>query len=188
MNKKHLALDLDDVILDFTGGLRTSVQVEYDVAVPEFTDWDIAAVLNPIIGYSWWKWMKNRDWLWKTFPAVPGAIGSINILREQGYYLEIVTSKPQWAEASVWQWLGRWRPAVHRVTIVDQESKADVTEAHILVDDKPQNCQEWAASGRPAVLFSRSHNRSMKVERHDLIYRADSWADVRSLVEELSDA
>jgi 5'(3')-deoxyribonucleotidase len=179
----HVAIDLDDVVLDFTGGLRTSVQTEYDVEVPPFGNWKIADVLDPIIGHSWWKWMKNRDWLWKTFPAVPGAIGSINMLREQGYFIEIITSKPDWAEASVWQWMGRWRPSVDRVTIVqDGDSKAEFTSADILVDDKPQNCEEWAASRRPAVLFSRPHNETYRpsVPR---IYRANSWADVRALVE-----
>jgi 5'(3')-deoxyribonucleotidase len=179
----HVAIDLDDVVLDFTGGLRTSVQTEYDVEVPPFGNWKIADVLDPIIGHSWWKWMKNRDWLWKTFPAVPGAIGSINMLREQGYFIEIITSKPDWAEASVWQWIGRWRPSVDRVTIVqDGDSKAEFTSADILVDDKPQNCEEWAASRRPAVLFSRPHNETYRpsVPR---IYRANSWADVRALVE-----
>jgi 5'(3')-deoxyribonucleotidase len=179
----HVAIDLDDVVLDFTGGLRTSVQTEYDVEVPPFGNWKIADVLDPIIGHSWWKWMKNRDWLWKTFPAVPGAIGSINMLREQGYFIEIITSKPDWAEASVWQWIGRWRPSVDRVTIVqDGDSKAEFTSADILVDDKPQNCEEWVASRRPAVLFSRPHNETYRpsVPR---IYRANSWADVRALVE-----
>lgn len=182
----HIAIDLDDVILDFTGGVRRAVATEYDVEVPEFPDWHMANVLDPIIGYSWWKWMKSRDWLWKTFPAVPGAIGSINILRDQGYFIEIITSKPQWAEASVWQWMGRWRPAVDRVTIVNTESdqKCDFTEADILIDDKPKNCEEWAATGRPAVLFSRSHNLNYKIQ-DDRIHRADSWADVRSIVEAL---
>ena len=182
--KGRVAIDLDDVILDFTGGLRSSVKTEYDVVIPPFRTWNIAAVLDPIIGHSWWKWMKNRDWLWKTFPAVPGAIGSINILRSNGYFIEIITSKPDWAEASVWQWMGRWRPSVDRVSLVrDGDIKADFSDADILIDDKPQNCEEWVASGRPAVLFSRPHNQQ-KVP-HPLIHRADSWADVRALVEEL---
>lgn len=182
--KGRVAVDLDDVVLDFTGGLRRSVEVEYDVVVPPFKTWDIAAVLNPIIGHSWWKWMKSRDWVWKTFPAVAGAIGGINILRTKGYWVEIVTSKPDWAEAAVWQWMGRWRPSVDRVTIVhDGDNKADFSDADILIDDKPQNCEEWAASGRPAVLFSRSHNLNVKVVAP--IYRADSWSEAVALVEQL---
>jgi 5'(3')-deoxyribonucleotidase len=181
--KGHVAIDLDDVVLDYIGGVRQSIMTEYDVDIPPFTTWKIADVLDPIIGHSWWKWMKNRDWLWKTFPAVPGAIGSINMLRSQGYFIEIITSKPDWAEASVWQWMGRWRPSVDRVTIVgDGDSKADFSDADILIDDKPQNCSEWAASRRPAVLFSRPHNLTYRPSE-PRIYRANSWADVRALVE-----
>lgn len=181
---KHIALDLDDCILDFTGGLRRSVALEYGVEVPEFTDWHIRDVLDPILGRSWWKWMRERDFLWKTFPAVPGAIGTISQLREAGYYIEIVTSKPEWAEASVWQWLGRWRPAVHRVTIVnDKTSKSSVTDALILVDDKPRNCIEWADTGRFAILFDRPHNR-LTPGYNPLIVRAEGWQDVRKILAE----
>lgn len=179
--RKAIALDLDDVILDFTGGVREAVQREYGVSIPEFTDWEMAKWLNPVIGGSWWNWMKARDWLWKTFPSVEGAIGNILRLRQAGYFLEIVTSKPDWAEASVWQWLGRWRPAVHRVTIVNEkQNKADFSDALILVDDKPQNCEEWVASqpARYAILYDRSHNRYYETSAGTRIMRAGNWQEV----------
>jgi 5'(3')-deoxyribonucleotidase len=186
-----LAIDMDDVLVDFVGGLLDSVFKEYGVRIP-FEDtgkygWDLRPLLDPVIGYNWWTWMRDREWIWANFPAIPGAIGSIERLRKDGYYLEVVTSKPKWAEHNVWKWLGKWRPAVNAVIITDpEESKADASLAHILIDDKPRNCEEWAASGRPAVLFSRPHNESTTVVRNPLIHRADSWADVRALVEQLT--
>ena len=183
---RHVAIDLDDVVLDFTGGVRSAIRTEYGVDIPPFPTWDMAASLNPVIGYSWWTWMRSRDWLWKTFPAVEGAIGGIAKLRTAGYYLEIVTSKPDWAEASVWQWLGRWRPAVHRVTVVgDKAVKADFTDARILVDDKPKNCEEWVASreDRIAILFSRSHNQEAVYRAR--VLREESWAGVVAAIAEV---
>src|SRR5574342_867968 len=156
----HLAIDLDDVVLDFCGGLRHSVMTEYGIEVKDFTKWEISEVLNPIIGYSWWKWLRQRDWLWPNFPAVPGAIGTLGRLRRDGHYLECLTSKPEWAEFAVWKWLGKWRPPFNRVTIVGPEDrKALFTSAELLVDDRLENCLEFLEADRQAILFDRPHNQ-----------------------------
>lgn len=161
MKTLHAAIDLDDVCLDLVGGVCGVIRKEYGVDLqPEaITDWNFDYWLEPILDQKWMKWMRRRDWLWSTFPAVPGAIGGIDTLRRRGVYLELVTSKPEWAENQVWKWLGLWRPAFNRVTIVGPyERKVDFTDADVLVDDKPQNVQEFLEEGRRAILFSRPHN------------------------------
>jgi len=176
----HIGVDLDDVVLNFEGGIIHAVETEYDVVVPPFTEWEMRNVLDPIIGKSWWKWMRERDWLWPNFPAVKGAIGGIAQLRDDGHYLEIITSKPEWAEFSVWKWLGKWRPPVHRVTIVNSETaKIDVTDADVMIDDKPDNLFPFAEDGRVGILF-KQHRYTGKLPVG--VYRADTWAEVVSMV------
>jgi 5'(3')-deoxyribonucleotidase len=127
----------------------------------DVVEWDLSVLLDPIIGRSWWEWMRERDWLWPNFGAIDGAIGGLEKLRRDGHYLECVTSKPQWAEASVWKWMGKWRPPFNAVTIVDLDvRKVDVTDASILIDDKPSNCYAFADEGRYAILYTRPHNVS----------------------------
>lgn len=176
----HIAVDLDDVVLDFTGGLCSTIRKEYayDLKPEDITAWDLHTVLDPIVGRSWWAWLRERDWLWATFPAIDGAIGSLDRLRREGHYLELVTSKPRWAESNVWKWLGLWRPPFNRVTIMDTDeaSKADVTTADLLIDDKPANCRAFLDSGREALLFDRPHNRDA-----DLL-RAKDWNAVLGYV------
>src|SRR3989304_4519888 len=134
----YIAVDLDDVILDFGLGVRMAIETEYGIVVPPFDKWEMHEILDPILGKSWWKWMRERDWLWPNFPAVQGAIGGLTHLRDHGHYLEIVTSKPEWAEFSVWKWVGKWRPPVNRITIVDMDTpKVSATDADVLIDDKP---------------------------------------------------
>lgn len=176
----HIAVDMDDVILDFTGGVIDAVNLEYapspPLTVDDVKDWHIGEVLNPIIGYSWWRWMRKRSWLWSNFPAVPGAIGYLERLRSDGHYLEVVTSKPEWAEANVWQWLGKWKPPVQRVTIVnDSVEKVEATTAEVLVDDKFENVKAFADAARHAVLFTRSHNRH--APRYPGVARTSGWED-----------
>ena len=125
--------------------------------------------------------MRRRDWLWSTFPAIEGAIGSLDLLRRKGHFLECVTSKPEWAEAQVWKWLGLWRPPFNRVTIVGPKGeKSGVTDAEILIDDKIDNLLSFVETGRTGVLFERPHNR--KLPPYNGITRAADWQEVRRLV------
>lgn len=162
------------------GGLQTAVRKEYGVVLADFEEWDLHKTLDPVLGESWWKWMRSRDWLWSNFPALDGAIGGLRQLRREGHYLECVTAKPEWAEYSVWRWMGKWRPPFSRVTIVPVDApKSEYTSASVLVDDKPANCFEFAASSqdRHALLFSRPHNRDAQGV-HSRVYRADNWTHV----------
>lgn len=178
----HIAIDMDDVLVDFVGGLVTAIGTEYDVQITreqlEQCGWNLHPLLDPIVGRSWWSWLRDREWLWAGFPAVPGAIGGIDTLRRQGHYLELVTSKPEWAEHNVWKWLGKWRPAFHSVTIVSPgQVKAHYTSAQLLIDDKPENCDEFIRDGRTAVLFDAPHNRHYNPRPLGL-HRAVGWIDV----------
>jgi 5'(3')-deoxyribonucleotidase len=182
----HIAVDMDDVVVDFVGGLITAVKTEYDVDITHeqlaATGWDLHPLLDPIIGYSWWTWLREREWLWANFPVINGAIGGLNKLRRQGHYLELVTSKPTWAEHNVWKWLGKWRPPFNAVTIVGADDrKVDFTNAEILIDDKPSNLQEFLDQSRHAVLFARPHNGTAvlsEVFRPGRCFRANNWREV----------
>jgi FMN phosphatase YigB (HAD superfamily) len=178
-----VAVDLDDVVLDFTGGVREAVRREFGVDPGEFTAWDLGPVLNPIVGRDWWDWLRDRSWIWSHFPAVDGAMGGLERLRNMGCRLECVTHKPRWAEHIVWRWLGKWRPPFHSVTIVPQgQSKAAHSGAEILVDDRPENCLEWAATGRPAILFERPHNAAAEFDE-GVVFSAADWRTVVEVIE-----
>jgi 5'(3')-deoxyribonucleotidase len=185
----HIAIDMDDVLVDFVGGLCKAIQTERGITITaeDITQWDLHPILDPIIGYNWWTWLRKREWLWANFDAVPGAIGGIDSLRQQGHYVELLTSKPEWAEHNVWKWLGKWRPALHRVTIIGPEQhKVNFTDAMILIDDKIDNCISFAFQGRDAILFTRPHNQAYKPAPSSYIYRANGWNEVLERVKELT--
>lgn len=182
----HIAVDMDGVLLDMVAGIRTAIKAEYDVDLdPEDVDeYDLHPLLDPILGRSWWDWLRERDWLWPNFPAVPGAVGAIDAMRRDGHYVEIVTSKPEWAEFVVWKWLGKWRPAANAVTIVHSGSeKPFASDADLLIDDDPSNCEAWIAShpNRVALLFSQHYNRNARTGGG--VTRAVNWRHALDLVE-----
>lgn len=116
----RIGIDLDDVTVDFVGGLLRSYELEFGehITVDEDGTWGPGMVkfmkgtdALRAAGYkSTWDWLRDREWLWATFPAIEGAIGGIATLRAQGHYVEAITSKPGWAEHNVWKWMGKWRP------------------------------------------------------------------------------
>src|SRR6266498_3916166 len=139
----RVAVDLDDVVLDFRKGICDSFNTEFGgSAKPEdFTAWDVP-IMAPYTGTfraagyeDGWAWLRDRDWVWPQWPPVPGAIGGLLRLHTQGYDVEILTSKPAWARHCVSKWLGKWRPYYDRVTIVSpKQRKVDRSDADVLVD------------------------------------------------------
>jgi 5'(3')-deoxyribonucleotidase len=186
----HIAVDLDDVVVQFWLGLVEAVNREYgtDFAPVHQNDWDD----NPVKKYDFgggrnvWQWLEEggQGRLWANMQAIPGAIGGIDRLRRDGHYVECVTSKPEWAEWVVWKWLGRWRPRFNRVTITRlDEPKWAVTNAKVLVDDRPDNIEDWHESGRPALLFTQPWNRT--IDLRPGMWRVNNWHDVLRAIDNL---
>lgn len=182
-SKLHISVDLDDVVLDYVGGVKDAIKKEFGVELKDedFYQFDLHPILDPIVGRSWWSWMHDRHWIWSTFTAVDGAMGSLEILHKEGYYLELVTSKPDWARYSTFRWLGKWRPRFDRVTIVGPDDvKVEHTDADVLVDDKLANLLPFEREGRIGIMFNRPHNRADTFPR-----RANNWPEVVSIIRSL---
>lgn len=191
----HIAVDQDDVCLDFIGRIRECFRKEFGYeGIPNYSGnpWSQEVVeftKHPALlaaGYrDWWDWIRERDWLWGTADAVDGALGGLRTLRNRGHYLELITSKPRWAEPQVFRWLEKWRPPFQQVTIINSQNgdrKIDYTRADIVIDDKIQTCQDFADAGRMAVLFDPSLTHVDKDLPH--IYYAASWASVLEVIDE----
>lgn len=191
MEPTHVALDLDDVVLDFVNGILDTVNRDFhaDVKKEDITDWNFGQFIDGIIGRPWFEWLEDHAWLWgDKFKPVVGALGGIEKLRRAGHYLEIVTSKPEWAEDATWDWMAKYKPRVHKLTIVPLDhtsmsarmsgsGKHEITDADILVDDKFENCEAWAKDGRPALLFSQPHNADHEF-MPDGVTRVRDWRGV----------
>lgn len=202
-----VALDMDDVVLAFTEGVISVINRDYDVQLSRenVRDWYFGRYgLDEALGRDWWDWMKEHAWLWsEKFKPVPGAIGFVEDMRRNGYDLELITSKPPWAEHHVYSWLGKYfkGPSFNRVIIHDstQSSEAPVTkaalsDADVLVDDRDKNVMEWVESDphRTAILFDAPWNQSMWTGEHvaepyDRIFRARNFHEVRDILAQLEE-
>lgn len=194
----RIAVDMDDVMLDFMNNVMTCFYREYGISVKWDGDpWGPDAVAFTkhsafkTSGYKdWWGWLRDRDWLWGIAPAIPGAIGGVKQLRAAGHYLELVTSKPEWAEPQVWRWLGKWRPAFERVTITKPGTpKVTATNADLIIDDKLETCSGFIEAGRYAIHFDRTMYAS--TTDGERFFVAKDWQDVLdsvNIIEEVRSA
>jgi len=205
----HIAIDLDDTILEFMTSILASIEREYGVHIPyeSLSRWNDHPLSHLEVfgkGRNWLHWLEDHAWLWSTWPAIKGAIGGIEQLHRDGHYLELVTVKDDWARSVVWSWLARWKPKFDSVTIVkDHEgSKSDHTEAELLIDDAPHFIERWQAAGRQVIVFDQPWNRHQRdclwvkgddsscvCELLNKKYgppRANNWGEVIRLIQQMS--
>lgn len=122
-----------------------------------------------------WHWIPNPEddeWLFSKGVAkyglfrygaiYRGAIDGMNALRE-GRDLCLITHRPSIAVQDTIDWVRFFFPwlssYLHLAT--NGEPKSTMCDvADILIDDKPENCEEWVGSGRTgAVLVRQPWNR-----------------------------
>lgn len=196
----HIALDLDDTILDHYELVNRALKTEFGVEFPP-EQWQTRDAVTADGRRIWGpelmghfsddeSWLRDRDWIWALAQPIDGALGALRILRRQGHVLEIVTAKPQWAEWVTQKWLGRWRPPVQKTTIMPLDGKkTEWTDAEILVDDSPRHCTDFVEAGRKAILFDRPHNRDFNFSGPYVGgYYAFDWNDVLELIGDIENA
>lgn len=127
-----------------------------------------------------WNWFEEHAWLWAKFEPIVGSIGGLKTLELEGHDCYLVTSKPEWAKWTVWEWCATWKPSIKGIVVCDTgESKLDVVGdwADALVDDKPSTVEEWAEDGRLVLCYDRPWNRELQEKRGDFAVAVD-WNDV----------
>jgi phosphoglycolate phosphatase-like HAD superfamily hydrolase len=186
-----IAFDFDDVLIDFVGCFLKAVNTRFDLDMTrddiETVDWDMQEWANRLLSRVTGRYFAGRCWLeWLTAPGnihfweeadtVPGALEALRFLDEAGHKLEIVTNKSPEAAHVVWKWLHDNRAPIYAVHILQGFSKAEASQAEILVDDRPATIREWNASrpDRLGILFARSQNK----EDRDDLYVANDFADI----------
>jgi 5'(3')-deoxyribonucleotidase len=177
-----IALDMDDVLVEFYSDIlyMASKDLGLSLSYEGTTDWDDTDLKRAVFSQgSWWDWLEENWMLWATCPPVEGALKGVRQLRDLGHRVDLLTSKPAWAEKVVWDWLKVYKPAVQGVTIVPPGApKSAFSEAWLLVDDNPENIRSWLRTGRPAIVFDRPWNQ----EEIPRARRVRSWPELVDVI------
>lgn len=196
--KLHIAVDMDDVLLEFFRSVCHRVNKDFGQTVDyeACSDWDRNPVKDLTCfgdGRTWWDWLRDNVDIWASFPCTPDALTSVRRLQEQGHFLELVTSKPEWAEHIVAEWLDRNGFLFDVVTIAPTGvPKHELSNADVLIDDAPHNIRAWvnADPRRHGVVFTRPWNSGDSFDDCSTlrVQRADNWSQVLKAVDDIADS
>ena len=125
----RLGIDLDGVVADFNAGWMTRYNAEHgtELTPSQVTDWGAMIPLTHFKSIQeFWRWARNGDGpgLFRHLPLLPGAIPALERLARH-HELVIITTKPSWANAETFSWIGEHALPTREVHIVRRKWRVD---------------------------------------------------------------
>jgi 5'(3')-deoxyribonucleotidase len=191
MSKPVIAVDFDDVLLDFNRGFLTShnllygTKLTYDQLI-NYDNWEVVYGTDKDTMVERAKRFYHSPEHQRTLP-VEGTLQAVADLAKD-YSLQIVTSRPETVRDATLQWLDRHFPGLFSdfhftniyaaATGVQPKNKAEVCRsigARTLIDDALRHAREVSSSGIPVLLPDRPWNRG---ETPPGVHRLQTWDDI----------
>lgn len=186
----RVSVDIDDVVIDFTGGWQPIYENYFGIEVDGPVDhWDVCQFTHfndKAEFFSWWERIDG----WSQLGWVPGARGALDLLstRPGGGLLFATARSSDLGVAAARRLGGRWaggeglypQAAVH-THLGDKTT----IKAGIHIDDAPYVAEQFVAAGKPMILFDQPWNQDVDdalKTPHSPIVRARNWADVLTLL------
>lgn len=186
-HERILGVDVDNVLADYTAGLRR--------VVAEGTGRDPATLPDPTTWGAYEEWGLNHDtfptWhrravvdhrLFREADPIPGGAEALRRLSEDGVRIRIVTHRlyvsgtHEVAAGDTVEWLDRHEIPYWDLCFVAR--KGDVG-CDVYIDDAPHNIQHLRDRGHRAIVFDWPYNR--EVDGHALDGpRATNWEEAEA--------
>lgn len=133
-----LNIDIDGVTADFTGGFAARYAEWFGVELPAVQGWaDIFETTHFASEEALWDWTDRVPEFWRRLPPIGGAFGGIDILRQAGHQVNLVTARHEKTRIQTLAWvadhLGPDAPTVHHVT----KSEKHKVPGTFWLDDSP---------------------------------------------------
>jgi 5'(3')-deoxyribonucleotidase len=158
----RLGIDLDGVVADFNTGWMTRYNAEQgtNLTPDQVTDWDAMIPLTHFASIDeFWRWARNGNGpgLFRHLPVLPGAHSALKRL-SRNHQIVIVTTKPRWANAETFSWIGDNDIPTREVHIIGRKWLVD---CDIYLDDGPHNLEGLVRhrSNRVVCRFVQPWNR-----------------------------
>lgn len=116
---------------------------------------------------------KLQDEVWAEWeslpPTEPGIADKIASLRDHGFQVCIVTSRPLRSIIYVKQWLTKVGINYDEFCSLSPQQSKIVIKADALVDDAPEQIRDFIRVGRTGFLYKQPWNRSVKIPKAILV-------------------
>jgi 5'-nucleotidase len=186
-HERVLGVDVDNVLADYTGGLRRIVAEERGIEpseLPDVTSWSAYEEwgLTPAAFNELHRRAVVDHRMFRHLDVMPGAAEVLRRLSERGVRIRIVTHRlyvsgtHAIAASDTVEWLDA--NAIPYWDLCMVARKADVG-SDLLIDDAPHNIEALRDIGRQVLVFDQPYNRHLDGPR------ARTWEDVEEQVEPL---
>jgi 5'(3')-deoxyribonucleotidase len=151
----RLGIDLDGVVADFNTGWMSRYNLEQGTCLTpdQVTHWGAMIPLTHFASMTdFWRWARNDDdpGLFRHLPMLPDAHGALTRLSKH-HQIVIITTKPRWANAETFSWIGDNAIPTREVHIIGRKWLID---CDIYLDDGPHNL-EALVTHRPDSVVCR---------------------------------
>lgn len=171
-----IAIDIDDVILDFVPAWLEAYNKEYKdkLKIKDIIQWDISKLVVPECGENIYKYLDDPN-IYDSVKIIDGACESIKILKNLGHRILYVTSRHHPGKYALLK-------NVNLLDIGDYIVLEDkkLIRANVLIDDKFETVKEFYGLG---ILFLRPWN---KFENWPNTKTASTWHDIINIIEKES--
>jgi 5'(3')-deoxyribonucleotidase len=177
----RLGIDLDGVVADFNAGWMTRYNAEHgtELTPSQVTDWGAMIPLTHFKSIQeFWRWARNGDGpgIFRHLPQLPGAVAALERLARR-HEIVIITTKPRWANAETFLWIGENAIPTREVHIVGRKWLVD---CDIYLDDGPHNLESLVTrrADRTVCRFVQPWNDAIPG-----VIDIDGWAAFEAFVD-----
>jgi len=179
----RIAVDLDGVLYEWSKTARWMLRNIRGCTDPALR-WESeywSYIPDHVSKEDWsWLWSEGvRLGLFRHGHVTTGGMEGVKALKAAGHTLVVATHRPPDALRDTLSWLdhnfGSAEPYPWSgIYYLSNEEPKTIVDAHILIDDKPENVAQWTEAGRVACLFARPWNRGL----HKSYTRVAGWDGV----------
>ena len=178
----RLGIDLDGVVADFNAGWISRYNGDFGAdLLPEHVDiWDAPTLLTHFTDMGeFWTWARTSGdgaSIFRILEPYHGAIEALDRLAEL-HHVVIVTTKPSYASADTFSWIGQHGLPTTEVHIIDDKTMVD---CDVYLDDGDHNLEALVVARPEATVcrYVQPWNRN-----HDGVVDVSTWQQFGEIVD-----
>jgi 5'(3')-deoxyribonucleotidase len=175
MEKLTILCDLDGIVADLLTPWLSRYNADYgdNLTVTDITDWDIHNCVKSECGEKIYDYINEPGFYFNLKP-LPGAIDTINSLRNDGHEVVFVTasaSAPHTAEEKL-RWIEKHFGMSRRDVFIGH--KKHLVKGDVFIDDSPKNLMKYREAWPDALICTIAYPHNVG---SDVDFRAVSCTD-----------
>lgn len=181
MNKKIVAVDMDDTIL----WLMKAIMNDHNEKHPEtpvlyeqmiaFDD----SMLHP--DYDKMEFFNRPGTFYHLEPMDDHVVSELEKIHNE-YDLVVVTSAFPSSVSDKWDWIKKHLPFIPHENFFTGARK-DLIQADILIDDAKHNVEKWVQKGKPAIV--PSHHWNQQLAQLDGVHMMYGWHGMKEIIDSI---